>query len=81
MVTQDGSNNQARAGKESMYRQTVNAARGLVKPFGQRLPACDADSLTRACAWGLEPRDLAARDRRAKRPAVIASPEGSQKIY
>jgi hypothetical protein len=28
----------------------VNAARGLVKPFGQRLPSCDADSLNRCDA-------------------------------
>jgi transposase len=34
--------------------QTWNAARGLVKLFGQRLPACDADSLKRAHAEHLD---------------------------
>ena len=33
--------------------QTVNAVRGLVKPFGQRLPACDADSLNKTHAGHL----------------------------
>jgi len=34
--------------------QMVNAVRGLVKPFGQRLPACDADSLNRTHAGHLD---------------------------
>jgi transposase len=35
--------------------QTVNAARGLVKSFGQRLPKCDAHSLRESHAAELEP--------------------------
>ncbi|MGH9207118.1 MAG: IS110 family transposase, partial [Acidimicrobiales bacterium] len=45
----------ARAQLVELRTQTVNAARGLVKPFGQRLPPCDADSLTRAQAKHLAP--------------------------
>jgi transposase len=43
-----------RAQLVELRTQTVNAARGLVKPFGQRLPACDADSLKRAHAGHLD---------------------------
>lgn len=44
-----------RAQLVELRTQTVNAARGLVKSFGQRLPACDADSLRREQAQHLEP--------------------------
>lgn len=43
-----------RAQLVELRTQTVNAARGLVKPFGQRLRSCDADSLTRADAGHLD---------------------------
>jgi transposase len=43
-----------RAQLVELRTQTVNAARGLVKPFGQRLPSCDADSLNRIHAGHLE---------------------------
>jgi transposase len=43
-----------RAQMVELRTQTVNAARGLVKPFGQRLRSCDADSLKRADAGHLE---------------------------
>jgi transposase len=43
-----------RAQLVELRTKTVNAARGLVKPFGQRLPACDADSLNRTDAAHLE---------------------------
>jgi transposase len=43
-----------RAQLVELRTKTVNAVRGLVKPFGQRLPSCDADSLNKACAWHLE---------------------------
>ena len=43
-----------RAQLVELRTQTVNAARGLVKPFGQRLPSCDADTLTRANAGHLD---------------------------
>ncbi|PYT27539.1 MAG: hypothetical protein DMG57_18050 [Acidobacteria bacterium] len=36
-----------RAQLVELRTQTVNAVRGLVKPFGQRLASCDADSLNR----------------------------------
>jgi transposase len=42
-----------RAQLVELRTQAVNAARGLVKPFGQRLPACDADSLKKADAGHL----------------------------
>ena len=42
-----------RAQLVALRTQTVNAARGLVKPFGQRLRACDPDSLGRADAGHL----------------------------
>jgi transposase len=42
-----------RAQLVELRTQTVNAVRGLVKPFGQRLPACDTGSLTRAEAGHL----------------------------
>jgi transposase len=35
--------------------QTVNAARGLVKSFGQRLPKCEAESLRESHAAELDP--------------------------
>jgi transposase len=44
-----------RAQLVELRTQTVNAVRGLVKPFGQRLRACDAGSLSRADAGHLEP--------------------------
>jgi len=37
----------------SCETQAASAARGLVKPFGQRLPSCDADSLSKAHAGHL----------------------------
>ena len=43
-----------RAQLVELRTQTVNAARGLVKPFGERLRTCDADSLTRAEAGHLD---------------------------
>ena len=43
-----------RAQLVELRTQTVNAARGLVKPFGQRLASCDADTLTRANAGHLD---------------------------
>ena len=43
-----------RAQLVELRTQAVNAARGLVKPFGQRLPSCDADSLNRTDAGHLE---------------------------
>lgn len=43
-----------RAQLVELRTQAVNAARGLVKPFGQRLPSCDADSLKRTAAGHLE---------------------------
>jgi transposase len=45
----------ARAQLVELRTQAVNGARGLVKPFGQRLRSCDADSLTRADAGHLDP--------------------------
>jgi transposase len=39
-----------RAQLVELRTQTVNATRGLVKPFGQRLASCDAHSLNRAHA-------------------------------
>jgi transposase len=42
-----------RAQLVELRTQTVNAARGLVKPFGQRLAACDTDSLKKADAGHL----------------------------
>jgi transposase len=39
-----------RAQLVALRTQTVNAVRGLVKPFGQRLASCDADSLNRTYA-------------------------------
>jgi transposase len=39
-----------RAQLVELRTQTVNAVRGLVKPFGQRLASCDADSLKRGHA-------------------------------
>lgn len=44
-----------RAQLVELRTQTVNAARGLVKSFGQRLPKCDADSLNRQHAQHLAP--------------------------
>lgn len=43
-----------RAQLVELRTQAVNAARGLVKPFGQRLPACDTDSLNRTDAGHLK---------------------------
>jgi transposase len=43
-----------RAQLVELRTQTANAARGLVKPFGQRLRACDCDSLKRADAGDLD---------------------------
>src|SRR6266446_2106398 len=43
-----------RAQLVELRTQTVNAVRGLVKPFGQRLRSCDAESLNRADAGHLE---------------------------
>jgi transposase len=43
-----------RAQLVELRTQTVNAARGLVKPMGQRLPPCDADSLNRTHAGHLD---------------------------
>jgi transposase len=43
-----------RAQLVELRTQTVNAVRGLVKPFGQRLRECDVDSLSRADAGHLE---------------------------
>ena len=43
-----------RAQLVALRTQTVNAARGLVKSFGQRLRSCDADTLNRADAGHLE---------------------------
>lgn len=42
-----------RAQLVELRTQTANAVRGLVKPFGQRLPSCDADSLNKAHAGHL----------------------------
>jgi transposase len=39
-----------RAQLVELRTQAINAARGMVKSFGQRLPACDADSLGRGHA-------------------------------
>lgn len=44
-----------RAQLVELRTQAVNAARGLVKSFGQRLPKCDADSLKRTHAEHLGP--------------------------
>jgi transposase len=44
-----------RAQLVELRTETVNAARGLVKSFGQRLPRCDADSLKREQAGHLAP--------------------------
>jgi transposase len=44
-----------RAQLVELRTQTVNAVRGLVKPFGQRLASCDADSLKRTHAAPLNP--------------------------
>ena len=44
-----------RAQLVELRTQAVNAARGLVKSFGQRLPKCDADSLSRKHASELTP--------------------------
>jgi transposase len=44
-----------RAQLVELRTQTVNAARGLVKPMGQRLASCDAGSLSRTHAGHLEP--------------------------
>lgn len=44
-----------RAQLVELRTQAVNAARGLVKSYGQRLPVCDADSLNREQARGLAP--------------------------
>jgi transposase len=43
-----------RAQLVELRTQTINAARGLVKPFGQRLRACDTDSLGRTDAGHLD---------------------------
>ena len=43
-----------RAQLVELRTQTVNAARGLQKPLGQRLPSCDTASLTRADAGHLD---------------------------
>src|SRR5438034_8734265 len=53
-----------RAQLVELRTQTVNAVRGLVKPFGQRLASCDADSLNtqgiyasrRLAGSGLDPQ-------------------------
>jgi transposase len=42
-----------RAQLVELRTQAASAARGLVKPFGQRLPSCDADSLSKAHAGHL----------------------------
>lgn len=44
-----------RAQLVELRTQAVNAARGLVKSFGERLPSCDAGSLRRAHAQALRP--------------------------
>ena len=44
-----------RAQLVELRTQAVNAARGLVKSFGERLPSCDADSLRRTHAQHLRP--------------------------
>jgi transposase len=44
-----------RAQLVELRTQTINAARGLVKSFGQRLGKCDADNLDRKQAEHLEP--------------------------
>jgi len=44
-----------RAELVELRTETVNAARGLVKSFGQRLAKCDADSLKESHAKDLEP--------------------------
>lgn len=44
-----------RAQLVELRTQAVNAVRGLVKSFGQRLPKCDADNLGRGHAADLEP--------------------------
>jgi transposase len=44
-----------RAQLVELRTQAINAARGLVKSFGQRLPKCDADNLNREHAQQLEP--------------------------
>jgi transposase len=43
-----------RAQLVELRTQAVNAVRGLVKPFGQRLPSCDAASLKRSDAGHLD---------------------------
>lgn len=44
-----------RAQMVELRTQAVNAARGLVKSLGQRLPKCDAHSMSREEAQGLTP--------------------------
>ena len=44
-----------RAQLVELRTEAVNAARGLVKSFGQRLAKCDADSLKESHAEHLEP--------------------------
>lgn len=44
-----------RAQLVEMRTDAINAARGLVKSFGQRLPKCDADNLGKQHAEHLEP--------------------------
>jgi transposase len=44
-----------RAQLVEMRTTAINAARGLVKSFGQRLPKCDADNLGKEHAQQLEP--------------------------
>ena len=44
-----------RAQLVELRTQAANSARGLVKSFGERLPYCDADSLSRAQAEHLRP--------------------------
>ena len=45
-----------RAQLVELRTQAISAARGLVKSFGQRLAACDADSVRREHAQHLEPK-------------------------
>ena len=44
-----------RAQLVELRTQAINSARGLVKSFGQRLPKCDADTLSRKHAQELDP--------------------------